>query len=126
MLVIMMNAYFSCQLHMTNYLVDTWVDEIPMIKSRNGFLGITCIKMYRIDVGFAQPASREKMPHSKAKVPIRQYNVGYPMERIGRDICCPYPVSKKGHRYLMVVSCYFTKWEDAIPLKTKEAKYSSI
>ena len=26
-------------------------------------------------------------------------------------------VSKKGHKYLMVVSDYFTKWVDAIPLK---------
>ena len=45
------------------------------------------------------------------------------MERIGLDICGPYPVSKKGHRYLMVVSCYFTKWVDAIPLESQEAKY---
>ena len=45
------------------------------------------------------------------------------MEHIGLDICGPFPVSKKGHRYLMVVSCYFTKWIDAIPLKSQEAKY---
>ena len=64
-----------------------------------------------------------KMPHRNAKAPMRLYNVGYPMERIGLDICGPYPVSKKGNRYLMVVSCYFTKWVDAIPLKTQEAKY---
>ena len=64
-----------------------------------------------------------KMPHRSAKAPMRLYNVGFPMERIGLDICGPYPVSKKGHRYLMVVSCYFTKWVDAIPLKTQEAKY---
>ena len=64
-----------------------------------------------------------KMPHRNAKAPMRQYNVGYPMERIGLDICGPYPVSKKGNRYLMVVSCYFTKWVDAIPLKSQEAKY---
>ena len=64
-----------------------------------------------------------KMPYRKAKAPMRQYNIGYPMERIVLDICGPYPVSKTGHRYLMVVSCYFTKWVDAIPLKTQEAKH---
>ena len=64
-----------------------------------------------------------KMPHKSAKAPMRLYNVGFPMELIGLDICGPYPVSKKGHKYLMVVSCYFTKWVDAIPLKTQEAKY---
>ena len=62
-----------------------------------------------------------KMPHRHGKAPMRQYNVGFPMERIGLDICGPYPVSKKGHKYLMVVSCYFSKWVDAIPLKTQDA-----
>ena len=64
-----------------------------------------------------------KMPYRHAKAPMRQYNVGYPMERIGVDICGLYPISKKGNKYLMVVSCYFTKWVDAIPLKTQEARY---
>ena len=64
-----------------------------------------------------------KMSHRHGKAPMRQYNVGFPMERIGLDICGPYPVSKKGHKYLMVVSCYFSKWFDAIPLKTQDAKY---
>ena len=36
-----------------------------------------------------------KMPHRSAKAPMRLYNVGFPMERIGLDICGPYPVSKK-------------------------------
>ena len=54
---------------------------------------------------------------------MRQYNVGYPMEHIGLDISGPYPASKRGHKYLMVASCYFTKWMDAIPLKTQEATH---
>ena len=63
------------------------------------------------------------MPHRHAKAPMKQYNVGYPMERIAVDISGPYPVSKKGNKYLLVVSCYFTKWVDAIPMKTQEASY---
>ena len=64
-----------------------------------------------------------KMPHRHAKAPMKQYNVGYPMERIAVDISGPYPVSKKGNKYLFVVSCYFTKWVDEIPMKTQEASY---
>ena len=64
-----------------------------------------------------------KMPHRYGIAPMRQYNVGFPMERIGLDICGPYPVSKRGHRYLRVVSCYISKWVDTIPLKTQDAKY---
>ena len=54
---------------------------------------------------------------------MRQYNVGCPMERIAIDLTGPYPISKKGHKYLMVVSDYFTTWVDAIPLKNQEATH---
>ena len=64
-----------------------------------------------------------KLPPRKAKGPMRQYNVGCPMERIAIDLTGPYPISKKGHKYLMVVSDYFTKWVDAIPLKSQEATH---
>ena len=45
------------------------------------------------------------------------------MERIAIDLSGPYPVSKKGHKYLMVMSDYFTKWVDAILLKNQEATH---
>ena len=64
-----------------------------------------------------------KLPPRGAKAPMRQYNVGYPMERIAIDISGPYHVSKKGNKYLLVVSDNFTKWVDAIPLKTQEATH---
>ena len=44
-----------------------------------------------------------KLPPRRAKAPMRQYNVGYPMERIAIDISGPYHVSKKGNRYILVV-----------------------
>ena len=47
----------------------------------------------------------------------------YPIERIAMDISGPYPTSKSGHRFLLVVSDYFTKWSDAIPFKHTEAPY---
>ena len=64
-----------------------------------------------------------KLPPRRAKAPMQQYNVGYPMERIAIDLSGPYPVSKKGNKYLMVVSDYFTKWVDAIPLRNQEATH---
>ena len=54
---------------------------------------------------------------------MRQYNVGYLLARIAIDIYPPYHVSKKGNRYILVVSDYFTKWVDAFPLKTQEATH---
>ena len=40
--------------------------------------------MYHIGVGHVRPVGPEKCPHRNAKAPMKQYNVGYPMERIGR------------------------------------------
>ena len=66
-------------------------------------------------------ASR-KQPYRKAKAPMKQYNVGYPLERIAIDIMGPLPITSNKARYLLVVSCYFTKWLDAIPINTIDAK----
>ena len=62
-----------------------------------------------------------KLPPRRVKVPMRQNNVSYPMERNAIDLSGPYPVSKKGHKYLMVMSDYFTKLVVAVSLKNQEA-----
>ena len=68
-----------------------------------------------------------KMSLRKSKAPMKQYNVGLPMERIAIDFMGPLvrTTPKNGNapkRYLMVVVDYFTKWTEAIPLENLEAK----
>ena len=68
-----------------------------------------------------------KMSLRKSKAPMKQYNVGLPMERIAIDFMGPLvrTTPKNGNapkRYLMVVGDYFTKWTEAIPLENLEAK----
>ncbi|KAL5004068.1 hypothetical protein ScPMuIL_017524, partial [Solemya velum] len=62
-----------------------------------------------------------KMPLRKAKAPMKQYNVGAPLERIAIDIMGPLPKSRRGCKYLMVVADYFTKWTMAFPIRNQEA-----
>ena len=52
---------------------------------------------------------------------MKQYNVGHPSERVAIDIMGPLPSSNNA-RYLLLVSCYFTKWLDAIPINSIDAK----
>ena len=67
-------------------------------------------------------ASR-KQPYRKVKAPMKQYNVGYPLERVAIDIMGPLPVTDTTNaRFLLLVSCYFTKWLDAIPITSIDAK----
>ena len=65
-------------------------------------------------------ASR-KPPYRRAKAPMSQYNVGYPLERCALDCLGPLPTSNNA-KYLLVVSCYFTKWLQVIPLESIDAK----
>lgn len=42
------------------------------------------------------------------------------MERIALDLNGYYPVSKRGNKYMLVISCYFCKWLEAITLQNQE------
>ena len=62
-----------------------------------------------------------KQPYRRAKAPMKQYNVGFPLERVAIDIMGPLPCSNNA-KYLPLVSCYFTKWLDAILIASIDAK----
>lgn len=65
-------------------------------------------------------ASR-KGPQKKAKLALKQYNVGAPLERMGIDIMGPLPRSTNGNKYILTIVDYFTKWIAALPLRNQEA-----
>lgn len=60
-------------------------------------------------------------PPDKGKHAFQIYNSGVPFERLQADILGPFPRSKKGNRYLLVVTDCFTKWVEAIPLSNMRA-----
>ena len=45
-----------------------------------------------------------------------------PFERIAMDIVGPLPRSRAGHRYVLVVCDYATRYPEAVPLKTIDAE----
>lgn len=45
-----------------------------------------------------------------------------PHERIALDILRPLPETSKKHKYILVVSDYFSKWTEAFPLPNQEAQ----
>ena len=52
---------------------------------------------------------------------MKQFNLGYPLERCALDILGPLPVSNNA-KYLLLVSCYVTKWLMDIPSESTGAK----
>ena len=62
-----------------------------------------------------------KGPHAKTRGQLQTYNVGSPFERIAIDLAGPFPVSKSGNKYILVVIDYFTKWPEVFAIPNQEA-----
>ena len=65
-------------------------------------------------------ASRQGSPRMP-RAPLSKYTVGAPAERIAADIMGPLPTTESGHKYILLVVDYFTKWPEAFPLPNQEA-----
>ena len=63
-----------------------------------------------------------KGPGKKHKGPMKQFNVGAPLERVALDILGPLPTSKRGNKYILIIGDYFTKWVEAYPLQDQRAE----
>nr|VZI46665.1 unnamed protein product [Spirometra erinaceieuropaei] len=55
------------------------------------------------------------------RAPLQPMITGFPFERVGVDIVGPLPYTTSGHRYILVLVDYFTKWAEAIPLQRQDA-----
>ena len=49
--------------------------------------------------------------------------VSTPFEKIAMDIVCPLPRSRSGHRYILVMCDYATRYPEAIPLRSIDAEH---
>ena len=64
-------------------------------------------------------AGRQKKP----SLPLLPVNIDQPFSQWGLDIIGEIvPHSSKQHRYILTATDYFTKWVEAVPLKTANAE----
>ncbi|CAH8585581.1 unnamed protein product, partial [Dicrocoelium dendriticum] len=57
-----------------------------------------------------------KNPTITRRAPLQPMNAGYPNEIVGVDLVGPLPETSRGHRYILVMVDYFTKWCEAVPI----------
>ena len=63
-----------------------------------------------------------KVAQKKRRGPQKPFPVGLPLERVCIDIVGPFPVTKNGNKYILVVTDCFTKFVEAYPMPNIEAK----
>ncbi len=69
-----------------------------------------------------EKCAASKGPGKKQNGPMKQFNVGAPLERVALDILGPLPTSVRGNKYILIVGDYFMKWVEAYPLENQKAE----
>ena len=64
---------------------------------------------------------RKSPPFSK-RAPLISHQVGLPWERVAADIAGPFPITKRGNKYILVIQDYFSKWVEIFPLPDQKAE----
>ena len=61
-------------------------------------------------------------PIPSTTAPLQPIEPGEPLQRVALDIIGPLPPTKQGHRFILTMVDPFSKWAEAIPLRTHTAR----
>ena len=66
-------------------------------------------------------AARKSLPRPR-RASLQSDLTGVPIQRVAMDILGPLPETERGHKYILVIADYFTKWTEAFPMHDMEAQ----
>ena len=62
-----------------------------------------------------------KFPGKKARAPLKNLQTGARFQRVSLDILGPLPTLDSGNSYILLITDYFSKWAEAVPMPNMEA-----
>ena len=65
--------------------------------------------------------TKNNCPSKKFVSALKDYRVGYPMDRIAIDVMGPLPITERDNEYILVIGDYFTRWMEAFPIPNQQA-----
>ena len=68
-----------------------------------------------------EQCAERKSPARPNRTPMQTVLSGGLFQRVAMDILGPLPVTERGHKYVLVLGDYFTKWVEALPMPNMEA-----
>lgn len=92
------------------------------LKIREKFYWYKLDEDVKIYIHCCDRCNRFKRQKKKPRARQRKYQVGYPMDRVGIDIYGPLPQTERGHKYILVVGDYFTRYMEAYCLPDQQAE----
>ncbi|VDN22713.1 unnamed protein product [Gongylonema pulchrum] len=60
-------------------------------------------------------------PHPYLREPLYPVTSAAPMNRLGLDLCGPFPLMQRGNRYILNIICLFTKYVVSLPVEDTRA-----
>lgn len=76
----------------------------------------------RLHIRCCNKCNLNKLPGKRPKTKLRQYQVGYPLDRVGIDIMGPFPLSAQKNKYVLVIGDYFTRYMEAYAIPNQNAE----
>lgn len=75
----------------------------------------------RIWIAKCEVCGAIKPPSKTARAPLDSMPTGAPWDRLDTDIMGPFPVTPRGNKYILTVTCHFTKWVEIFAIQDQTA-----
>ena len=89
---------------------------------RNRFWWVGCKKDIHRWCQQCTMCQQVKKSTNRRKVPMTQYHMGFPLEKVATDLVGPLPTTKNGNDNILVISDPFTKYVEAYPIQGQTAQ----